>query len=126
MNPQQQVHETLGLPLLGGLVCSEIPLYAERYFLHTTDLSVPPVDFMALLTQFGGSRADEGQGASCAQHRCPACQCCCLQVVPLNGTIPAALISRFFICPSALMACFDNCVSYALARRRHCPSVMVW
>ncbi len=62
MNPQQQVHETLGLPLLGGLVCREIPLYAERYFLHTTDLSVPPVDFMALLTQFGGSRADEGAG----------------------------------------------------------------
>ncbi|MBV7546481.1 AraC family transcriptional regulator [Pseudomonas sp. PDM26] len=62
MNPQQQVHDTLGLPLLGGLVCSEIPLYAERYFLHTTDLSVPPVDFMALLTQFGGSRADEGAG----------------------------------------------------------------
>lgn len=48
--------------MLSGLVCSEMPLYAERYFLHATDRSVPPVDAVVLLTQFGGSRVDEGAG----------------------------------------------------------------
>lgn len=62
MNPQLQVHKAMGLPMLGGLVCSEMPLYAERYFLHVTDRSVAPVEVMALLTQFGGSRVDEGTG----------------------------------------------------------------
>ncbi|KJZ39623.1 AraC family transcriptional regulator [Pseudomonas fluorescens] len=62
MNPQLQVHETLGLPMLGGMVCSEMPLYAERYFLHATDRSAPPIDSMVLLTQFGGSRVKEGIG----------------------------------------------------------------
>lgn len=60
MNPQQQVHEALGLPMVGGMLCSEMPLYAERYFLHETDRVVPAVSVMALLTQFGGSRVQEG------------------------------------------------------------------
>lgn len=62
MNPQQQVHEMLGLPMVDGVVCAEMPLYAERYFLHETDRVVPPVGVMALLTQFGGSRVEEGTG----------------------------------------------------------------
>ncbi len=48
--------------MLGGMVCSEMPLYAERYFLHATDRSAPPIDSMVLLTQFGGSRVKEGIG----------------------------------------------------------------
>lgn len=60
MNPQQQVHEVLGLPMVGGMLCREMPLYAERYFLHETDRAVPPVNVMALLTQLGGSRVQEG------------------------------------------------------------------
>lgn len=62
MNSQLHVHRAMGKPLLGGLVCSEIPLYAERYFLHVTERSVPPVEVMVLLTQFGGSRVDEVAG----------------------------------------------------------------
>lgn len=60
VTPQQKVHEVLGLPMVGGLVCNQMPLYAERYFLHETDLDMPPVGVMTLLTQFGGSRVEEG------------------------------------------------------------------
>lgn len=60
MTPQQKVHEVLGLPMVGGLACNQIPLYAERYFVHATDLDMAPVGVMTLLTQFGGSRVEEG------------------------------------------------------------------
>lgn len=60
MTPQQQVHKAMGLPMVGGLVSAEIPLYGERYFLHETDRAVAPVDSMILVTQFGGSRVQEG------------------------------------------------------------------
>src|SRR5690349_12578819 len=53
VTPQQKVHEVLGLPMVGGLVCNQMPLHAERYFLHETDLDMPPVGVMTLLTQFG-------------------------------------------------------------------------
>jgi AraC family transcriptional regulator len=60
MTPQQQVHALLGLPILGGMVSAEMPLYAERYFIHEIDRAVSPVDAMALVTQFGGARVEEG------------------------------------------------------------------
>nr|WP_218646647.1 AraC family transcriptional regulator [Pseudomonas umsongensis] len=46
--------------MVGGLACNQIPLYAERYFVHATDLDMAPVGVMTLLTQFGGSRVEEG------------------------------------------------------------------
>lgn len=60
MTPQQQVHRVMGLPIVGGVVSADMPLYAERYLIHEIDRAVSPVDAMALITQFGGARVEEG------------------------------------------------------------------
>jgi AraC family transcriptional regulator len=48
-------------PLVEGRIGGPAPLYAERYLYQDIDRKVSGVRCVALVTQFGGSRVDEGE-----------------------------------------------------------------
>jgi AraC family transcriptional regulator len=62
MKAWQQVRKELGVsPIVDGMIGGDSPLYAERYLFHTIEKSVSGLRVMGLLTQFGGSRVQEGE-----------------------------------------------------------------
>lgn len=57
-----QVRRHLGhKPIVEGLVGGPTPLYVERYHFRDIERSVPGVQDMVLLTQFGGAAVQEGE-----------------------------------------------------------------
>ena len=61
METWRQVREHLEAePVVAGNVGASTRLYAERYLLHTRERSVRGLDLMAIVTQFGGARVQEG------------------------------------------------------------------
>ena len=60
-----QVRRHLGhKPIVEGLVGGPTPLYVERYHFRDIERSVPGVQGMVLLTQFGGAAVQEGEPGS--------------------------------------------------------------